>query len=112
MDRQTVGSNVGDQQTQRLRDSQPGCCQQADERRIGLSLQRFGRRKPHRGEDKVVDLVARINVRHASILPVAEVVRRWRFVPRVFYAKVLSKTADSLISRMSLRDRSRQAGPV
>src|SRR5271165_7537822 len=54
----------------------------------------------------------RINVRHASTLPVAEVVRRWRFVLRVFYAKVLSKTADRLISRVSLRDRSRQAGPI
>ena len=97
---------------QRLRDSQPGCCQQADQRRIRLGQQRVGRWKPRGGEDKAIDLVARINVRDATGLPVAEVVRRWRFVPGVFHAKVLSKAADGLVARVSLRDRFRLAGPV
>src|SRR5215469_7113819 len=74
-------------------------------------MQRVGRRESHGGEDEAIDLVAGINVRYASTLAVAEVVCRWRFVPRVFYAKVLSKTADSLIPRVSLCERFRQAGP-
>jgi hypothetical protein len=63
------------------------------------------------GEDKVSDLVARINARDTTRLPVAEVVLRWRFVSGVFHAKVLSKTANCLIAGVPLRDRFRQAGP-
>lgn len=69
---------------QRLRDAQPGGGQQADQRRIGLGLQRAGRRQPQGGEHKADNLLARIDVRHASTLAVAEVVGRGQFVLRVF----------------------------
>ena len=101
---QTVGSNVGDQQMQRLRDSQTGCCQQADQRCIGFGPQRVERWKPLGGEDKALDLVAGIDVRDATHLPIAEVVCRWRFVPGVFYAEILSKETHGLVADMSLRD--------
>src|SRR5262249_38320167 len=44
--------------------------------------------------------------------PIAEVVRRWRFVPGVFHAEVSSKEAYGLVADVSLRDRSGLAGPV
>jgi hypothetical protein len=51
-------------------------------------------------------------VRDTTTFPVAEVVRRWQFVPEVFHAKVLSKAADGLVTRVSLRNRFRLAGPI
>ena len=97
---------------QRLRDSQAGRCQQTDQRRIGPGLQGVGRWKLRGGEDEAVDLIPRINVRDATRLPIGEVVRRRRFVAGVVYAKVLSKAADGLVTRVSLRDRFRPTGPV
>src|ERR1035441_7241039 len=97
---------------QRLRDPQPGCRQEADQRSIRLGQQRVGRGKPRGGEDETSDLDARINARDTTSLPISEVVRRWQFVPGVFDAKILSKAADCLVTRVSLRDRSRLAGPV
>ena len=44
--------------------------------------------------------------------PVAEIVRRWHLVPRVFYLKILCKAADSLVTRVSLGHLSRQTGPI
>jgi hypothetical protein len=58
------------------------------------------------------DLVARINARDATSLPIAEVVRRWQFVPEVFHVEVLSRAADGLVTRVLLRNRSRLAGPI
>jgi hypothetical protein len=51
-------------------------------------------------------------MRDTTTLAVAEVVRRWQFVPGVFYAKILSKAADGLVTRVSLRNRFRLAGPI
>jgi hypothetical protein len=51
-------------------------------------------------------------VRDTTSFPVAEVVRWWQFVPGVFDAKVLRKAADGLVTRVSLRNRFRLAGPI
>jgi len=51
-------------------------------------------------------------VRDATHQPITKIVRRRRFVARVFYAKVLSKAADGLVTRVSLRDRFRLTSPV
>ena len=51
-------------------------------------------------------------MRHAADLPVAEVIRRWRFVPSVFQANVLGKLADSLVSGVPLSDRRRLTCPI
>src|SRR5260370_35619944 len=97
---------------QRLRDSQPGRCQQADQRRVCLGPQRVKRRKPRGGKDQASDLVARINVWDPTHLPIAEVVRRWGFMPGVFQAKGLGKEAYGLVADVALRDRSRLHSPA
>jgi len=90
----------------------PVAANQADQGRICFGPKRVGRWKPRGGKDKAGNLVARINVRDATRLPIAEVVHRWRFVPGVLRAKVLSKETHGLVADVSLRDRSRLAGPV
>src|SRR5205823_12286414 len=91
---------------------EPGSRQQADQRRIRSGQQRVGRTKPCGGQNKAVDLVARIDVRDTASLPIAEVVRRWQLVPEVFHAKVLSETTDGPVARVPLRNRFRLAGPI
>src|SRR5260370_35834298 len=83
-----------------------------DQRRMRLGQQRVGRRKPGGCEDQARDLIARINARDATSLPIAKMVRRGQFVLEIFHAKVLSKVADDLVARVPLRERSGLAGPV
>lgn len=51
-------------------------------------------------------------MRHVARLPVAVVIRRRRFVPKVFQVNIMGKGADGLVSRVSLRDRDGLAGPL
>src|SRR6059058_6222572 len=95
-----------------LRDSQTGCGQQAEQCCISPWLQRIGRRKPCGSKDEPLDLGTGINVRDATRLSVTEVIRRRRLVLAVLHAKVLSKKADSLVTRMALRDRPSLTGPL
>src|SRR6266404_1531917 len=51
-------------------------------------------------------------MRDAADLPVAEVIRRWRFVLKIFQANVTGKFADGLVSGVPLGDRRGSTGPV
>src|SRR5882762_6532980 len=51
-------------------------------------------------------------MRYAADLPVAEVIRRWRFVPMVFQTNIAGKFADGLVSGVPLGHRHGLTGPV
>lgn len=77
-----------------------------------MCLERTWRRQFSRGHDQAFDFVDRVDVRNAASFPIAKMVMRWQFVPRLFQANVLGKPIDGLVPSVPLSSRRAMAGPL